>query len=133
MVSCGVGRRHGSDLVLLWLWHWLTPPLAWELPYAAGVALERKNKKRCWSSLVAQQVRDLVLSLQQFGLLLWYGFSPRPRSFHMPQVGPEKKNVAIGSSLIAQRVEDLALSLLWLRSLLWHRFNLWPPDFHMLG
>ena len=20
-VSCGVGRRHGSDLVLLWLWH----------------------------------------------------------------------------------------------------------------
>ena len=20
-VSCGVGRRHGSDLALLWLWH----------------------------------------------------------------------------------------------------------------
>jgi len=44
-VSCGVGRRHGSDLVLLWLWRrpaGVTPirPLAWEPPYAAGAALE---------------------------------------------------------------------------------------------
>ena len=21
-MTCGVGCRHGSDLVLLWLWHW---------------------------------------------------------------------------------------------------------------
>ena len=46
-VSCGVGCRHGSDLVLLWLW--CRPaavtsirPLAWEPPYAAGVALKTK-------------------------------------------------------------------------------------------
>ena len=36
-VSCGVGRRCGSDLVLLWLWHRLAAialigPLAWESP-----------------------------------------------------------------------------------------------------
>ena len=35
-VSCGVGRRCGSDLVLLWLWCRLVAtaligPLAWEL------------------------------------------------------------------------------------------------------
>ena len=44
-MSCGVGHRLGLDLVLLWLWHRLVAtapvqPLAWELPYAAGVALK---------------------------------------------------------------------------------------------
>ena len=48
-MSCGVGRRHGSDLVLPWLWYRLavqTQPLAWELAYAACVALlkEKGNK-----------------------------------------------------------------------------------------
>ena len=49
-MSCGVGRRHGSDPVVLWLWHRppataLIGPLAWESPYAAGVALEKTKKK----------------------------------------------------------------------------------------
>ena len=48
-VSCGVGRRCGSDLVLLWLWHRPaatapTRPLAWEPPYAVGAALEKTKK-----------------------------------------------------------------------------------------
>ena len=48
-MSCGIGRRHGSDLVLLWLWHRLVAvalilPLTWELPYAEDVALKRKKK-----------------------------------------------------------------------------------------
>ena len=51
-MSCGVGRRRGSDLALLWLWRKLAAiapirPLAWEPPYALGVALKRqKTKKR---------------------------------------------------------------------------------------
>ena len=50
-VNCGVGRRHISDLSLLWLWHRLAAaapigPLAWELPYAAGAALKRKQTKK---------------------------------------------------------------------------------------
>ena len=50
-VSCGVGHRHGSDLALLWLWRRQAAtapirPLAWELPYAAGVALRRIKKKK---------------------------------------------------------------------------------------
>ncbi len=49
-MSCGVGRRRGSDPALLWLWRRpaatpLIPPLVWELPYAAGVALKKKKKK----------------------------------------------------------------------------------------
>ena len=50
-MNCGVGHRHGSDLVLLWLWHRpaaVAPiqPLAWELPYTEGVALERQKKEK---------------------------------------------------------------------------------------
>ena len=49
-MSCGVGRRRSSDLVLLWLWCRpvavaLIQPLAWEPPYALGAALKRKEKK----------------------------------------------------------------------------------------
>ena len=44
-MSC-VGHRRGSDLALLWLWYRPAAaapilPLAWELPYAAGVALKK--------------------------------------------------------------------------------------------
>ena len=49
-MSCGVGLRRGSDLVLQ-LWHRpaaVAPirPLAWEPPYAKGVALKRQKKKK---------------------------------------------------------------------------------------
>ena len=49
-VSCGVGRRHGLDPALLWLWHWpaaIAPigPLAWDPPYAVGMAPKRQNKE----------------------------------------------------------------------------------------
>ena len=49
-MSYGVGRRCGSDSLLLWLWYRLAAasligPLAWELPYVAGAALERKKEK----------------------------------------------------------------------------------------
>ena len=53
-MSCGVGRRHGSDPALLWLWNRLVAtapvlPLAWEPPCAIGATLEmakRPKKKK---------------------------------------------------------------------------------------
>ena len=50
-MSCGVGRRCGSDLALPRLWcrrAAIAPigPLAWEPPYAAGEALKEKDKKQ---------------------------------------------------------------------------------------
>ena len=55
-MSCAVGRRCGSDLVLLWLWcrpaaTALIRPLAWEPPYAAGAALKGQKKKN-WEIIV---------------------------------------------------------------------------------
>ena len=50
-MSCGVGRRHGSDLAWLWLWHKpiAAAPIqsiAWETPYASGAVLERQKDKK---------------------------------------------------------------------------------------
>ena len=50
-MSCGVGQRHGLDPELLWLWRRqvataLIGPLAWEPPYAVGVALAKGKKTK---------------------------------------------------------------------------------------
>ena len=50
-MNCGVGHRHSSDPTLLWLGYRPAvvasiQPLAWELAYAAGVALKSKEKKK---------------------------------------------------------------------------------------
>ena len=50
-MSCGIGHRCGLDPTLLWLWSRPAaaapfPLLAWELPYAVGVALKSKKKKK---------------------------------------------------------------------------------------
>ena len=49
--SFSVGHRCSSHLALLWLWYRPAaaapiPPLAREPPYATGVALKRKEKKK---------------------------------------------------------------------------------------
>ena len=48
-----MGRRRGSDPMLLWLWLWqrvaaaaLIPPLAWEPPYAGGVGPKKTKNKQ---------------------------------------------------------------------------------------
>ena len=52
-MSYGVGCRHSSDPVLLWLWVWhslagvaLIQPLAWEPPHISSMALKSKKKKK---------------------------------------------------------------------------------------
>ena len=49
-MSCGVGRRRGSDPALLWFWRWPAStapirPLAWEPPYVAAGAAQEKAKR----------------------------------------------------------------------------------------
>ena len=50
-MSCGVGRRHGSDSALPWLWRRPAAtapirPLAWEPPYAAQRNSKKKKTKK---------------------------------------------------------------------------------------
>ena len=64
-MSCGIGRRLGSDPELLWLWcrpaaTALIRPLTWEPPYAAGATQEmakrpKKKKKERKKKVVAQK------------------------------------------------------------------------------
>ena len=66
-MSYGVGDRCSSDLVLLWLWCRAAAtapiqPLAWELPYAVGMALKAKKKKKRKKRSQAQNKRMSTLS-----------------------------------------------------------------------
>ena len=62
-VSGGVGSRYSSDPALLWLWHRpvaIAPigPLAWELPYALDVALDKRQKKNQKHLSVFSNIKD---------------------------------------------------------------------------
>ena len=82
-MSCGVGRRRGSDPVLLCLWcrpAATTPirPLAWEPPYAAEAALEkakrqkkRKKKKKRGEHLPSETRSPQVSSITSQYRVLW--------------------------------------------------------------
>ena len=57
-MSCGVGRRRGSDPESLWLWHRLAAtapirPLAWEPPYATGAAQVQRIKESSLATAAA--------------------------------------------------------------------------------
>ena len=89
-------------------------------------------EKYSWSSFVAQQVKDLALSLQWPGSLLWCWFDPWPRNFCMPQAQPKQtnkkvisKNIAFQISPVVSSITSLALSL----QSLW--FHPWSRNFHM--
>ena len=62
---CGIGHRCGSDPLLLWFLHRLAAtalirPLAWEPPYAVGVALEKYKKTKKFSDIIFIAVATLV-------------------------------------------------------------------------
>ena len=61
-----------KDMALLQLWLRSNPGLG--TPYAMGGPKTKKKMER--SSLVVQQVKDPVLSLQGLGSLLWLRFDP---------------------------------------------------------
>ena len=79
-VSCGVVQRCSSDPTLLWLWHRsaaiaLIQPLAWEPPYATGVALKTKNQNK--ANLQKPMVVPPALR-RQFQSLAWHQSIPTP-------------------------------------------------------
>ena len=70
-MSCGVGQRHGSDPSLLWLWSRpaataVIRPLAWEPPYAVGVALEKakRPKKKKKKEIKCNHIKNIPIKLK---------------------------------------------------------------------
>ena len=81
-MSCGVGRRCGPDLALLWLW--CRPaavaqirPLAWEPPYATGAALKmtkkKKRKRKKERKIATEEMVLCVLHLPEGRVCIWGG------------------------------------------------------------
>ena len=69
-MSCGAGRRRGSDPELLWLWCRLAAtapvgPLAWEPPYASGAKEKKKKKVACQNitSEGGQALTDTIFNM----------------------------------------------------------------------
>ena len=67
-MSCGVGRRCGSNPVLLWLWCRLATtalirPLAWEPPYATGANQEIAKKEK---KIIKSVLSDMSIATQAF-------------------------------------------------------------------
>ena len=85
-MSCGVGHRYSSDSELLWLWYRPAAtapirPLAWELPYAADVAL--KGKKILKS--LRYQTHFRILLLHFFSFFFCF-LEPHPRHIEVPRL-----------------------------------------------
>ena len=64
-MSCGIGRRHGLDRWLLWLWCRLAAvamiqPLAWEPPYAVGGSPKKTKQKQNKTSDVTKKRNRLT-------------------------------------------------------------------------
>ena len=92
-MSCGLGRRRGSDPELLWLW--CRPaatapirPLAWEPPYAADAALkgqktkdrekkkEREKKDKNKSTFIAGGKASTALTAWKLQLMAGWTLTP---------------------------------------------------------
>ena len=74
-MSCGVSHRLGSDPTLLWLWRRPVAtapfgPLAWEPPYAEGVAQEMAKRQKKESFI--QYVIPLITVITQESIFLWH-------------------------------------------------------------
>ena len=78
-MSCGVGCRGGSDLVLLWLRYRpaaiaLIGPLTWEPPYAMGATLKRQKRKK------KEMKNERMLKMRKKR----DGKTPKTHAFHLP-------------------------------------------------
>ena len=73
-MSCGVGHRGDLDPALPWLWcrpAAVAPiqPLAWEPPYATGVALKKQKKKKKFKCYPLRKEK-IIVCLYMPGLFL---------------------------------------------------------------
>ena len=76
-MSCDVGHRCSVDPALLWLWRRRAAtapirPLAWEPPYATGMALkgQKKAKKDKKKKIVNLGIQTYLMGFNQWQLLI---------------------------------------------------------------
>ena len=124
-MSCGVGQRCGSDPALLWLWHRpeatvLIRPLAWGLPYALGVAPERKKERK------KERKRKIHTNITDKHK---YKSPQSSRCGAMGLVVSGEQWDTGSTPGLAQWIKDPALLQLWLRSQKWLSSDSWPRNY----
>ena len=82
--------------------------VGWLLGLPQSMLAQFQKSVSQWSYCVAQQVKDLALSLQWLGLLLWHGFDPWPVNFCMLQLWGKKK-----VNILRQKEKLISQSLTW--------------------
>ena len=88
-MSCGVGRRRDLDPVLLWLWGRLAAvaliqPLAWELPYAMGMAFKKQKKKKIKKKEIKKESPAVCVCVCFFNFNF---LEPHPWHMEVPRIG----------------------------------------------
>ena len=81
-MSSGVGQRCGLDLALPWLWRRPVAtvpnrPLAWELPYAEGSALEKTKQNK-----TKQKKNHELLSVQTVAVFSLANVQARGKAYN---------------------------------------------------
>ena len=64
---------------------------------------------------MAQWIKDLVLSLEYLGFLLWCRFSRWPGYFHMPWARPQKKKEKLMEKNMHAFVCEILLIIMWFK------------------
>ena len=88
-MSCGVGRKCGLDLSLLWLWGRLAAtapirPLAWEPPYSVGAALIIQQTKNLIKEYPLNTMLNTKLRLKILNIMFkWTHYRPVRRITQM--------------------------------------------------
>ena len=99
-------RKCGSDLALLW--HWCRPaatapirPLAWEPPYAMGMALKRQKtkRKRNKSSKIILKYLGGKRQADEYHVMSHY-FPGKNNSIHTPKAMTPSKTAKAASALL---------------------------------
>ena len=90
--SCGVGCRRSSDPMLTWLCSSLVAiapiwPLAWETPYAVGVALKSKKPKKQKNPKSKQNKKVHYVLYLTCGFSHVYMFNPSQSTFLLVLLG----------------------------------------------
>ena len=79
----------------------------------SGDTIQSSKNIQDQSSLMAQWVKHLALSLLRLWLQWWHGFHPWPGNVHMPQVRPKKPNQPTNQPKISQYHSQRGLSAFW--------------------
>ena len=100
-MSCGVGRRCGSDPELLWLWRRLAAialiqPLAWEPPYAVAAAQEMAKKDQKKKKRKRKKKEIKFYSSRALGSVILFNFFwPGPWHVEAPRSGIKPMPTAV--------------------------------------